>query len=64
MVVLTTSETSTTGMFPVLPDSTVSGGNVTAVFTGVGESGRHREASGRYDGGFERVETLEAEMPE
>lgn len=43
VVVLTTSETSTTGMFPVLSDTSVTGGDVTPVFSGVGESGGHLE---------------------
>lgn len=41
MVVLTTGETSTTGMLPVLSDTTVTGRDVPSVLSGVGESGRH-----------------------
>lgn len=41
VVVLTTGETTTTGMLPVFTDTTVTGGNVTSVLAGVGESGRH-----------------------
>jgi hypothetical protein len=38
VVVLTTSHTATSGMLPVLSDTSVSGGNVTAVLAGVGQS--------------------------
>ena len=41
MVVLTTGKTSTTGMFPVLSDTSVTGRHMTPVFSGVGETGRH-----------------------
>jgi hypothetical protein len=41
VVVLTTGETTTTGVLPVLPDTTVTGRDVTSVLAGVGESGRH-----------------------
>jgi hypothetical protein len=41
VVVLTTSKTSTSGMLPVLPYTTVTGRNVTPVFSSVGESSRH-----------------------
>jgi hypothetical protein len=39
VVVLTTSHTTTTGMLPVLSDTSVTGGNVTAVLAGVAQSG-------------------------
>ena len=38
VVVLTTSHTTTTGMLPVLSDTSVTGGNVTAVLAGVAQS--------------------------
>ena len=38
VVVLTTSHTATSGMLPVLSDTSVSGGDVTAVLAGVGQS--------------------------
>jgi hypothetical protein len=38
---LTTSETATTWMLAMLADTTVAGGDVTAVLTSVGETGRH-----------------------
>lgn len=41
VVVLTTSQTTTTGMLPVLADTTVTGRDVTSVLSGVAESGRH-----------------------
>lgn len=41
MVVLTTGQTTTTGMFPVLAYSTVTGRDVSSVLSGVGKSGRH-----------------------
>jgi len=41
VMVLTTSHTTTTGMFSVLPDTTVSGTYVTAVLSGFRQSGRH-----------------------
>lgn len=47
VVVLTTGETSTTGMLPVLTDTTVTGRNVTSVLSSVGESGRHSEEDKR-----------------
>ena len=39
VVVLTTSHTTTTGMLPVLSDTSVTGGDVTAVLAGVAQSG-------------------------
>ena len=41
VVVLTTGETTTTGMLAVLTDTTVTGRDVTAVLAGVGKAGRH-----------------------
>lgn len=41
VVVLTTSQTTTTGVLPVLADTTVTGRDVTSVLSGVAESGRH-----------------------
>ena len=41
VVVLTTGKTSTTGMLPVLSDTSVTGRHMTPVFSGVGETGRH-----------------------
>ena len=41
VVVLTTSHTTTTRMLPVLSDTSVTGGDVTAVLAGVGKAGRH-----------------------
>lgn len=41
MVVLTTSETTTTGVFPVFSYTTVTGRDMTSVFTGFRESGGH-----------------------
>lgn len=41
MVVLTTSETTTSGMLAVLADTSVSGRDVAAVLASVGEPGRH-----------------------
>lgn len=38
VVVLTTSQTTTTGMLPVLADTTVTGRDVTSVLSGVAES--------------------------
>ena len=38
---LPAGETSTTGMFPVFADTTVTGRNVAAVLAGVGEPRRH-----------------------
>ena len=38
VVVLTTSHTTTTGMLPVLSDTSVTGGDVTAVLAGVAQS--------------------------
>ena len=38
VVVLTTGHTTTTGMLPVLSDTSVTGGNVTAVLAGVAQS--------------------------
>lgn len=40
VVVLTTGHTTTSGMLPVLSDTTVTGGNVSAVLAGVAQSGR------------------------
>ena len=39
VVVLTTSHTTTTRMLPVLSDTSVTGGDVTAVLAGVAQSG-------------------------
>jgi hypothetical protein len=39
VVVLTTSHTTTSGMLPVLSDTSVTGGDVTAVLAGVAQSG-------------------------
>jgi len=39
VVVLTTGHTTTSGMLPVLSDTTVTGGNVSAVLAGVAQSG-------------------------
>ena len=41
VVVLTTSHTTTTRMLPVLSDTTVTGGDVSAVLAGVAQSGGH-----------------------
>ena len=41
VVMLTTSETTTTRVLAVLAHTTVSGGNVSAMLAGLGESGRH-----------------------
>lgn len=41
VVVLTTGETTTTWMLAVLADTTVTGGNVSTVLSGLGEVGRH-----------------------
>lgn len=41
VVVLTTGETATTRMFPVLANATVTGADVAAVLAGLGEAGRH-----------------------
>ena len=38
---LTTSHTTTSGMLPVLSDTTVTGGDVSAVLAGVAQSGGH-----------------------
>ena len=38
VVVLTTSHTTTTGVLPVLSDTSVTGGDVTAVLAGVAQS--------------------------
>lgn len=38
---LSTSETTTTGMFPVFPDTTVPGRYVAAMLTGLAKVGRH-----------------------
>ena len=40
-MVLTTSETATSGVLAVLSDTTVTGGNVAAVLAGLAEMGRH-----------------------
>ncbi|KAJ2241392.1 hypothetical protein GGH97_004303, partial [Coemansia sp. RSA 475] len=40
VVVLTTSETTTSGMLAVLADTAVTGGHVSALLTGVRETGR------------------------
>lgn len=44
VVVLTTGHTTTTGMLPVLSDTSVTGGNVTAVLAGVAQSDGMLEA--------------------
>ena len=41
VVVLTTGETTTTGMLAVLTDTTVTGRDVSTVLAGVGKAGRH-----------------------
>jgi hypothetical protein len=41
VVVLTTSKTSTTRMFPVLAYTTMTSGYMAPVLAGVGETGRH-----------------------
>ena len=41
VVVLTTGQTTTSRMLPVLSDTTVTGRDVSSVLSGVGESGRH-----------------------
>ena len=41
MVVLTTSETTTSGVLAVLSNTTVTGRDVAAVLTSLGEPGRH-----------------------
>ncbi len=41
VVVLTTGETTTTWMLAVLADTTVTGGNVSTVLSGLGKVGRH-----------------------
>ena len=41
VVVLSTGETSTSRMLPVLADTTVTGRDVSTVLPGVGESGGH-----------------------
>ena len=41
MVVLTTSETATSGMLAVLSNTSVTGRDVAAVLAGVAEPGRH-----------------------
>jgi hypothetical protein len=41
VVVLATSETTTSRMLAVLADTSVTGGDVPAVLAGVAESGRH-----------------------
>ena len=41
----TTRETTTTGVLAVLANTTVAGGDVTAVLAGLGQVGRHREFS-------------------
>ena len=41
MVVLTTSETTTSGVLAVLSDTTVTGRDVAAVLAGLREAGRH-----------------------
>jgi hypothetical protein len=45
VVVLTTSETATSGMLAVLSDTTVTGGDVAAVLARFGEVGRHLSKS-------------------
>jgi hypothetical protein len=45
VVVLTTSETTTSGMLAVLADTTVTGGDVAAVLARFGEVGRHLSKS-------------------
>lgn len=47
MMVLTTGKTTTTGMLAMLSNSTVTGGDVTTMLTGVGKSGRHIVSLGR-----------------
>jgi hypothetical protein len=46
VVVLTTGHTTTTGMLPVLADTTVTGGNVAAMLAGLRQSGRHIDGCG------------------
>ena len=41
VVVLTTGETTTTWVLAVLADTTVTGGNVSTVLSGLGKVGRH-----------------------
>lgn len=41
VVMLSTSETTTTGMFPVLPYTSVPGRHVATMLAGLAEMGRH-----------------------
>ena len=46
-MVRTTSKTTTTGMLAVLANATVTGGDVSAMFAGLGQMGRHVCRTGR-----------------
>jgi hypothetical protein len=46
MMVLATSKTTSTGMLPVLADTTVTGGNVPSVLACFGEMSRHLDVRG------------------
>ena len=52
VVMLTTCETTTTGMLSVLADSTVTGRDVPTVLAGVGESSRHLDKG---SGGVQKI---------
>lgn len=63
VMVLTTGETTTSGMLAVLADTTVTGRDVSAVLAGVGETGRHGCLGARFSARVPKPKTASSARP-